>query len=237
MREIGFVLLLPLLGTALGAAAVFLTGNIKAPGVTRGLSGFAAGVMTAASVWSLILPALEQSAHLGRLSFFPAAAGIWLGFGFLELLGRAVPSRTSLTAAAVALHNLPEGMAVGVAAAGYFSGSVSPAAVFALSLGIAIQNLPEGAIISLPLSAAGMSRSRAFGRGILSGVIEPVGAVLALALAALAVPMLPWLLSFSAGAMLYVAAAELIPEMGSRAGTAAFALGFTLMMALDVALG
>lgn len=237
MREMGWILLLPLLGTALGSAAVFLMGNIRTPEVTRLLSGFAAGVMTAASVWSLILPALEQSEHMGWLSFGPVAAGIWLGFGFVELLGKAIPHRASLTAAAVALHNLPEGMAVGVAAAGYFSGSVSLAAVFALSLGIAIQNLPEGAIISLPLNAAGMRRSRAFGRGVLSGVIEPVGAVLTLAIAALAVPVLPWLLGFSAGAMLYVAAAELIPEMESRAGTAAFALGFTLMMALDVALG
>lgn len=237
MREMGFILLLPLLGTALGAAAVFLMGNIQAPGVTRGLSGFAAGVMTAASVWSLILPALEQTEHLGWLSFVPAVVGIWLGFGFVVLLGKAIPHRVSLTAAAVALHNLPEGMAVGVAAAGYFSGSVSLAAVFALSLGIAIQNLPEGGIISLPLRSEGMSRGRAFGYGVLSGVIEPVGAAATLALAALAVPVLPWLLSFSAGAMLYVAAAELIPEMESRVGTAAFALGFTLMMALDVALG
>lgn len=237
MRGIGFILLLPLLGTALGAAAVFLMRRKTVPGITRGLNGFAAGVMTAASVWSLIIPALEQSADLGGLSFVPAAVGIWLGFGFVELLGRAVPRGASLTAAAVALHNLPEGMAIGVAAAGYLSGNVSLAAVFALSLGIAVQNLPEGAIISLPLGAEGMSRKGAFGWGVLSGVIEPVGAVLTLCLAALAVPVLPWLLSFSAGAMLYVAATELIPEMESRLGTGCYVMGFTLMMALDVALG
>ncbi len=183
------------------------------------------------------MPALEQSAHWGWASFLPAAVGIWLGFGFVELLSRAIPEGAHLTAAAVALHNLPEGMAVGVAAAGFFSGSVSLAAVFALSLGIGIQNLPEGAIISMPLGGAGMRRGRAFGYGVLSGVIEPVGAVLTMALAALAVPVLPWLLGFSAGAMLYVSVSELIPDMESRLGTGCYLLGFTLMMALDVALG
>lgn len=236
MEELG-IILLPLAGTALGSAAVFFAGGLGGPGLIRGLNGFAAGVMTAASVWSLILPALEQAGSLGWLSFVPAVVGIWLGFGFVELLSRAIPWRASLTAAAVALHNLPEGMAVGTAVAGYLSGSVGLAAVFALSLGIAIQNLPEGAIISLPLTAGGMKRRRAFSLGVASGVIEPVGAVVSLALTAMAVPVLPWLLGFSAGAMLYVAAAELIPEMASRAGRAAFCMGFTLMMALDVALG
>ncbi len=231
------IILLPLLGTALGAAAVFFMGGKAVPAVTKGLSGFAAGVMTAASIWSLILPALEQSAGLGWLSFVPAAVGIWLGFVFVELLGRAVPQGASLTTAAVALHNLPEGMAVGVAAAGYYSGSVSLAAVAALSLGIGIQNLPEGAIISMPLRSTGMGRRRAFGYGVLSGVIEPVGAVVAMALAALAVPVLPWLLGFSAGAMLYVSVSELIPDMESRLGTGCYLMGFILMMALDVALG
>ncbi len=235
--KIGVVLLLPLLGTALGAAGVLVMRGKDAPGITRGLNGFAAGVMTAASVWSLILPALEQSAGLGKLSFLPAAVGIWLGFGFVAYLSRRIPGGASLTAAAVALHNLPEGMAVGVAAAGVLSGSVAFPACLALSAGIAIQNLPEGAIISLPLHAEGMSRGRAFGCGVLSGVIEPVGAVLTLCLARLAVPFLPWLLAFSAGAMLHVAATELIPEMESRLGTGCYALGFTLMMALDVALG
>lgn len=237
MREIGFVLLLPLLGTALGAAGVFVMGRKPAPGITRGLNGFAAGVMIAASVWSLILPALEQSEGMGQLSFLPAMLGIWLGFAFVELLSRMISGGASLTAAAVALHNLPEGMAVGVAAAGVLSGTVSFPAYFALSAGIAIQNLPEGAIISLPLHAGGMKRGKSFGMGVLSGVIEPVGAVLTLLLAALAVPVLPWLLAFSAGAMLHVAATELIPEMESRLGTGCYMIGFTLMMALDVALG
>ena len=237
MKEIGFVLLLPLLGTALGAAGVFVMGSRPAPGITRGLNGFAAGVMIAASVWSLILPALEQSEDLGQLSFLPAMLGIWLGFAFVELLSRMISGGASLTAAAVALHNLPEGMAVGVAAAGVLSGTVSFPAYLALSAGIAIQNLPEGAIISLPLHAGGMKKGKSFGMGVLSGVIEPVGAVLTLLLAALAVPVLPWLLAFSAGAMLHVAATELIPEMESRLGTGCYMIGFTLMMALDVALG
>lgn len=237
MIKTGFVLLLPLLGTALGAAGVFLMGGKGIPGITRGLKGFAAGVMTAASVWSLILPALELSAGLGMLSFLPAAAGIWLGFGFVEYLSRLISGGASLTAAAVALHNLPEGMAVGVAAAGFLSGSVTFPACLALSAGIAIQNLPEGAIISLPLHAEGDSRGRAFGYGVLSGVIEPVGAVLTLCLGWLAVPLLPWLLAFSAGAMLHVTATELIPEMESPLGTGCYVLGFTLMMGLDVALG
>jgi ZIP family zinc transporter len=237
MREIGYVLLLPLLGTALGAAGVFVMGRKATPGVERGLNGFAAGVMVAASVWSLILPALEQSEAMGQLSFLPATVGIWLGFAFVEFLSRMIPGGASLTATAVALHNLPEGMAVGIAAAGVLSGTVSFPAYFALSAGIAIQNLPEGAIISLPLRAEGRSRRRAFGAGVLSGVIEPVGAVLTLLLAALAAPVMPWLLAFSAGAMLHVAATELIPGMASRLGTGCYMIGFTLMMALDVALG
>ncbi len=236
MQQLIFIILLPLLGTALGAAAVFFFRTQPKPALGRGLNGFAAGVMTAASVWSLIIPAIEQSVHLEFFAFLPATAGIWLGYAFVELLARAVPHAASLTASAVALHNLPEGMAVGVGVAGFCSGSVSLAAVFALSLGIAIQNLPEGAIISLPLRADGMKRGRAFGYGVLSGIIEPIGALTACALAAVAVPVLPWMLGFSAGAMLYVAVSELIPEMESRLGTVCFLLGFTLMMALDVAL-
>lgn len=236
MRETG-IILLPLLGTAMGAGAVFFTRWQGSGGMGRGLNGFAAGVMTAASVWSLILPAVEQSAHWGWLSFLPAAVGIWLGFVFVGFLETCVPDGASLTAAAVALHNLPEGMAVGVGLAGYLNGSVSLAAVFALSLGIAVQNLPEGAIISLPLAAGRMRRGKAFGWGVLSGVIEPVGAAAAVLVASAAVPALPWLLGFSAGAMLYVAAAELSPQMGNRMGAGCYAMGFTLMMALDVALG
>ena len=237
MSQIGLVLLLPLLGTALGAAGVFVMGRKASARLTRGLNGFAAGVMVAASVWSLILPALEQAEHLGKLSFFPAVAGIWMGCAFVEYLSRMVPGGASLTAAAVALHNLPEGMAVGIAAAGVLGGSVSFAAYAALSVGIAIQNLPEGAIISLPLRAEGLGRGRAFGMGVLSGVIEPVGAAVTLLLAAMAAPAMPWFLAFSAGAMLHVAATELIPEMRSRLGTGCYMVGFTLMMALDVALG
>ena len=235
MEDLGWILLLPLLGTAAGAAAVFFTPR-RCRGAMDGLSGFAAGVMTAASVWSLILPAVELAAGWGRFSFFPAATGILLGFGLLPVLDRFLPEGTRLTAAAVTLHNLPEGMAVGVAAAGCLAGSVSPAAVFALSLGIALQNLPEGTIIALPLRAAGSSRRRAFTLGVLSGVIEPVGAVLSMWLAAPAGWALPWMLGFSAGAML-CASAELTGELRTRRAKECYGLGFALMMALDVALG
>lgn len=224
-------ILLPLLGTALGAAAVFGNGRKQPP--LAMLEGLAAGVMVASSVWSLILPAIERSGGYGRLAFLPAAVGIWLGYVFVDRLGRFCPETENLTAAAVSLHNLPEGMAVGVAAAGYLEGDVSLAACAALSFGIAVQNLPEGAIISLPLAAGGMDRNAAFGRGVGSGIIEPVGAVLALCFVSAAAPLLPWMLSFSAGAMLYVAAKELIPQMDCRG----FFFGFLLMMALDVSLG
>lgn len=224
-------ILLPLLGTALGAGAVFA--GSRQPVSMASLEGLAAGVMAAASVWSLILPAIEKSAGFGRLAFLPAAAGVWLGYGFVDRVGHYFPGDGELTVAAVTLHNLPEGMAVGVAAAGYLSGDVSLAACGALSFGIALQNLPEGAIISLPLASGGMSRGNAFSRGVLSGVVEPVGAVLALCFAAVAGPVLPWMLAFSAGAMLYVAVTELIPGMNCRS----FFLGFLLMMVLDVALG
>lgn len=231
MSVVEWILLLPLAGTALGAAAVF--GPRCGPGIARGLRGFAAGVMTAASVWSLILPALDHSGYLGRLSFLPPAVGIWLGYWFVQRLEWMFPDEGRLTAAAVALHNLPEGLAVGVAAAGFLEGEMSLAAYGALSAGIALQNLPEGAIVSLPLADAGMGRPRAFGYGVLSGVIEPAAGFLALWLASLTVPALPWMLAFSAGAMLYVAVTELIPGMNCRS----FFLGFLLMMVLDVALG
>ena len=237
MVHVIWIILLPLVGTALGAAGVFFGAFRSVPNLDRGLKGLAAGVMTAASVWSLILPALDRSRDLGRLAFVPAVLGIWLGFGFVKLLGRSLHRENSLAATAVALHNLPEGMAVGVAAAGFLEGALPFPALFALSAGIAIQNLPEGAIISLPLHAAGMGRNRAFFYGFLSGVIEPAGAVLAMGLASLAVPVLPWLLALSAGAMLHVCAAELIPQMESPTGTGCYMAGFTLMMALDVALG
>ena len=228
-------------------------------GVQRALTGFAAGVMVAASIWSLLIPAMEQSEGLGRLAFIPAAVGFWLGIGFLLLLDMAVPhlhqgadtpegphsgfSRTTMLVLAVTLHNLPEGMAVGVVFAGMLSGGteITFAAALALSIGIAIQNFPEGAIISLPLKAGGVGKPRAFLYGLLSGVVEPIGAVLAILLARQITPAMPYLLAFTAGAMLYVVVEELIPEASegshSNLGTLGFGGGFILMMILDVALG
>ena len=257
--EIISAVFLPFLGTVLGAGCVFIMKDKMNLTVQRCLTGFAAGVMVAASVWSLIIPAMEQSEHLGRLAFFPAFAGVWGGFLFLLLLDHIIPhlhlnstcpegtkcglGKSAMMVMAVALHNLPEGMAVGVVIAGWLTGSqsISAAAALALSLGIALQNLPEGAIISMPLRSNGMSRGRAFGYGVLSGIIEPVGAIATILLAERVVPLLPYLLSFSAGAMLYVVVEELIPEMSqgehSNIGTVFFAVGFTLMMVLDVALG
>ena len=250
--------MIPFLGTCIGSAMVFFLKGAMDRRLQRSLTGFAAGVMVAASVWSLIIPAMEQSEHLGRLAFLPAFVGVWAGFGFLLLLDRLIPhmhldespegipcglGKSAMMVLAVALHNLPEGMAVGVVAAGWLtgSGSISFAGALALSLGIALQNLPEGAIISMPLRSNGMSRGRAFGCGVASGVVEPLGAALTILFAPFVVPILPCLLAFAAGAMLYVVVEELIPEMSggehSNIGTIFFALGFTLMMMLDVALG
>ena len=251
--------MLPFLGTCIGSAMVFFMHGAMNLRLQRMLTGFAAGVMVAASVWSLIIPAMDQSAHLGKLAFFPAFVGVWAGFGFLLLLDKLIPhmhmhdecpegihcnlGKSTMMVLAVALHNLPEGMAVGVVAAGWLTGneSISFASALALSLGIALQNLPEGAIISMPLKSNGMGRGRAFGYGVASGVIEPIGAGLTLLMAPVLVPVLPYLLAFAAGAMLYVVVEELIPEMSegvhSNIGTVFFALGFTLMMVLDVALG
>ena len=253
------VVLLPFLGTAIGSAFVFFLRGSMNLTLQRLLTGFAAGVMVAASVWSLIIPAMEQSEHLGKLAFLPAFIGVWAGFLFLLLLDKWIPhlhlgsecpegtacnlGKSTMMVLAVALHNLPEGMAVGVVAAGWLSGSesISAASSLALSLGIALQNLPEGAIISMPLKSQGLSRRRAFGYGVLSGAVEPLGAVLTILLAGVLVPVLPYLLAFAAGAMLYVVVEELIPEMSegehSNLGTIFFAVGFTLMMVLDVALG
>ena len=250
--------MIPFLGTCIGSAMVFFMKGAMNRTLQRSLTGFAAGVMVAASVWSLIIPAMEQSEHMGKLAFFPAFVGVWAGFGFLLLLDKLIPhmhldespegipcglGKSTMMVLAVALHNLPEGMAVGVVAAGWLTGSesISFAAALALSLGIALQNLPEGAIISMPLKSNGMGRGRAFGYGVASGIIEPIGAALTIALAPFVVPILPYLLAFAAGAMLYVVVEELIPEMSegahSNLGTIFFALGFTLMMMLDVALG
>jgi len=250
---------LPFAGTVIGSAFVFFLKGQMHRTLQRSLTGFAAGVMVAASIWSLIIPAMEQSEHMGKLAFFPAFVGVWAGFGFLLLLDQLIPhlhlnadcpegapcnlGKSTMMVLAVALHNLPEGMAVGVVVAGWLSGSesISFAGALALSLGIALQNLPEGAIISMPLKSNGMSRGRAFTYGALSGAVEPLGAVLTILLANLLVPILPYLLAFSAGAMLYVVVEELIPEMSegehSNIGTIFFAVGFTLMMVLDVALG
>lgn len=228
-----FLILLPLIGTSLGAALVYL--GPKSMTQPAALNGFAAGVMTAASVWSLLLPAIEQSQFMGFFSFFPAFAGLWLGVLFLFVLEKQISfENNTMLSFAVALHNLPEGMAVGAAITAWHHGDLSWASCMALSLGISIQNLPEGAIISLPLASQGRSRSHALGAGVLSGIIEPAGALLTILLAELLLPVLPYLLSFSAGAMLYVVVSELITD--SRC-TLWFTAGFSLMMLLDVALG
>ena len=250
---------LPFLGTVLGSACVFFLKDKMNRSLQRFLLGFAGGVMVAASVWSLIIPAMEQSEHLGKLAFLPSFIGVWGGFLFLLALDKLIPhlhigsecpegtccnlGKSTMMVLAVALHNLPEGMAVGVVVAGWLTGSetISFAAALVLSLGIALQNLPEGAIISMPLKSNGMTKGKAFSYGVLSGIVEPIGAILTVLLAQWIVPALPYLLTFSAGAMLYVVVEELIPEMSegehSNLGTIAFAAGFTLMMVLDVALG
>ena len=252
-------ILIPFLGTTLGACCVFFMRRSLGERVQRMLTGFAAGVMVAASVWSLLIPAIEQSEGLGKFAFVPAAVGFWVGILFLLLLDHVIPHlhqnsdetegpkgelrRTTMMVLAVTLHNIPEGMAVGVVYAGYLAGSaqISAAGAMALSLGIAIQNFPEGAIISMPLRADGMGKGRAFLSGMLSGIVEPIGAVLTILAARLIIPALPYLLSFAAGAMLYVVVEELIPEMSqgkhSDIGTIFFAVGFSVMRALDVALG
>lgn len=257
--EAFYGILIPFLGTSLGAACVFFLKKTLSDAVQRALTGFAAGVMVAASVWSLLIPAIAQSAALGRWSFLPAVLGFWVGILFLLALDHIIPhlhaksgqaegpksrlQRTTMMVLAVTLHNIPEGMAVGVVYAGYLSGQaqITAAGALALSLGIAIQNFPEGAIISLPLRAEGMKKSRAFLDGVLSGVVEPIGAVLTILAAQHVIPALPYLLSFAAGAMLYVVVEELIPEMSqgthTNVGTIFFAIGFSLMMVLDVALG
>jgi len=251
--------MIPFLGTTVGAGFVFFMKGAMNRNLQRILTGFASGVMVAASIWSLIIPAMDQSAHMGKLAFLPAFIGVWLGFLFLLLLDRIIPhlhmnsdcpegapcnlGKSTMMVLAVALHNLPEGMAVGVVVAGWLTGneSISAAAALALSIGIALQNLPEGAIISMPLKSNGMKRSAAFGYGVMSGIIEPIGAVVTILLADWIAPTLPYMLSFAAGAMLYVVVEELIPEMSegehSNIGTIFFAVGFTLMMMLDVALG
>ena len=252
-------IIIPFLGTALGSACVFFMKKELGRTVQRALTGFAGGVMVAASIWSLLIPAMNLSAGKGRLAFLPAFIGFWLGILFLLLLDKIIPhlhmnakkaegpkskaKKTTMMVLAVTLHNIPEGMAVGVVLAGLISGSteITVGAAMALSIGIAIQNFPEGAIISMPIHAEGKSKAKAFLDGTLSGAVEPIGALLTVLFAGLFVPAIPYLLSFAAGAMVYVVVEELIPEMSagehSNVGVLMFALGFTLMMALDVALG
>ena len=259
MKTVIWGLLIPFIGTAAGAACVFFLKKDLRAGVQRALNGFAAGVMVAASIWSLIVPAIEQSADKGRWAFLPAFAGFWLGILFLLLLDHIIPHlhrslnqtegpksrlpKTAMMVLAVTLHNIPEGMAVGVVYAGLLSGSsnITAGGALALALGIAIQNFPEGAIISMPLFAEGKRKPKAFALGVLSGAVEPVFGALTVLVAGLVVLAMPYLLSFAAGAMLYVVVEELIPEMSagehSNIGVIAFALGFSVMMALDVALG
>lgn len=252
-------ILIPFLGTTLGSACVLFMKKSLNPMLQRALTGFAAGVMVAASIWSLLIPAMEQSKDMGQWAFVPAAVGFWLGILFLLVLDRTVPhlhmnsekaegsesrlQKTTMLVLAVTLHNLPEGMAVGVVYAGLFSDDIciTVTGALALSIGIAIQNFPEGAIISTPLRSEGMGKKKAFLYSTLSGAVEPVGAVLTILVAEFVVPILPYLLSFAAGAMIYVVVEELIPEMSegkhSNVGTVLFAAGFTVMMMLDVALG
>lgn len=252
-------ILIPFLGTAIGSGCVFFLKGKMHWQVQRALTGFAAGVMVAASVWSLLIPAMDQAEHMGKFAFLPAFVGLWLGVLFLLALDKLIPhmhmhsdcpegrscglGKSTMLVFAVALHNLPEGMAVGVLLAGLVSGngSISPAAVLALAIGIAIQNVPEGAIISMPLKSNGMGSGKAFALGAASGAVEPLGAVLTLLLAGVLTPVLPYVLAFAAGAMLYVVVEELIPEMSegdhSNIGTVFFTVGFSVMMVLDVALG
>lgn len=252
-------LLIPFIGTTAGAACVFFMKEKLGDKIQRALTGFAGGVMVAASIWSLIIPAIEQSKDMGKLSFIPSAIGFSLGIVFLLILDSVIPhlhlnsdkaegpksklQRATMLVLAVTLHNIPEGMAVGVVFAGLLSQNVMITAggALALSIGIAIQNFPEGAIISMPLCAEGKSKGKAFLYGMLSGAVEPVGALLTILAASFVVPAMPYLLSFAAGAMIYVVVEELIPEMSSgehsNVGVISFAVGFILMMALDVALG
>ena len=258
-NEIITGLLLPFLGTALGSACVFFMKKSLGRSVQRALTGFAAGVMTAASIWSLIIPAMDMAAGKGKLSFIPAVTGFWCGILFLLLLDSIIPhlhmnaersegpksrlAKTTMMVLAVTLHNIPEGMAVGIVYAGALTGSADMTAggALALALGIAIQHFPEGAIISMPLHAEGKSKVKAFAGGVLSGAVEPAGALLTILFASHLLPAMPYLLSFAAGAMIYVVVEELIPEMSegehSNIGVIMFSVGFTLMMALDVALG
>ncbi|MDO4275760.1 MAG: ZIP family metal transporter [Eubacteriales bacterium] len=252
-------LMIPFIGTTLGSACVFFMRRELKPLVQKAFLGFASGVMVAASVWSLLIPAMDMSGGMGKFAFIPAAAGFSLGIAFLLLMDKIVPhlhlgcdesegpkcslKKTTMLVLAVTIHNIPEGLSAGAVFAGAISGNdtVTIAGAFALAVGIAIQNFPEGAIISMPLRGDGSSRGKAFLYGTLSGAVEPVAGGVTLLLAAYITPVLPYLLSFAAGAMIYVVVEELIPEASegehSNVGTIAFGVGFVVMMILDVALG
>lgn len=258
-KDVILGLLIPFAGTAGGAACVFLMRGQLNEKVQRALTGFAAGVMVAASIWSLLMPAMDQSEKMGKWAFVPAVVGFWLGVLLLLFLDSVIPhlhmdsdkpegvksrlQKTTMMVLAVTLHNIPEGMAVGVVYAGFLAdnATITVGGALALSIGIAIQNFPEGAIISMPLHANGKSRLSAFKDGALSGAVEPIFGFLTILAAGLLVPAMPYLLSFAAGAMMYVVVEELIPEMSAgehtNIGVLMFSFGFTLMMALDVALG
>lgn len=259
-NELIFSIIIPFIGTVLGSACVFLVKNKLSDSVQKAFSGFAAGVMIAASIWSLILPSFEASKSK-EFALVPVLIGLWLGFIFLMLLDKIIPhmhidrdevegpkaslKKSTMTALAVALHNLPEGIAVGVVLASAIATKntevVNYAVAIPLAVGIAVQNFPEGAIISLPLHDSGVKKSKTFLLGVLSGVVEPLGAILTLLLANFITPALPYLLSFAAGAMIYVVIEELIPEMSkgkhSHIGVLCFIIGFSLMMVLDYILG
>ena len=252
-------LLIPFIGTTLGSGMVYLLKNRMDPKLEKVLLGFASGVMVAASVWSLLIPSIDMAKQQGKVAFIPASAGLLAGVVFLLILDSVIPhlhvnenepegiktdklKKTTMMVFAVTLHNIPEGMAVGVALAGAMAGSgISLASALALSAGIAIQNFPEGAIISMPLHSKGLSKAKACWYGVLSGIVEPVAGFLTILLASQVASILPYFLSFAAGAMLFVVVEELVPEMAegehSNLGTIAFMLGFVLMMILDVALG
>ena len=252
-------ILIPFVGTSLGAACVYIMKKEMNPYVKKALLGFASGVMIAASIWSLIIPAIDMSSNMGKLSFIPAAVGVLVGILFLLMLDKLIPhlhsnsnepegikknnlKKATMLVLAVVIHNIPEGMAVGIVFAGALNEGalLTLAGAFALSIGIAIQNFPEGAIISMPLISEGLSKNKAFLYGVLSGVVEPIGAIVTIMFSGLITPFMPYLLSFAAGAMIYVVVEELIPEASqgehSNIGTIGFSIGFVIMMILDVAL-
>lgn len=256
--QVALGVIIPFIGTALGAAVVFFIRNELSTLLQKALLGFASGVMVAASVWSLLIPAIDMSESMGKFSFIPAVVGFIFGIAFLLIMDRMIPhlhlntdqpegptsslKKTTMLVLAVTLHNIPEGMAVGVVFAGVLSGDseVTIAGAFVLAIGIAIQNFPEGAIVSLPLKGAGSSRWKAFLRGTLSGIVEPISAGITILIAGMITPALPYLLAFAAGAMIYVVVEELLPEASqgkhSNISTIGFAVGFLIMMVLDVAL-